>query len=111
MKENNRNQKFIDSVKSTFEESVHNIDGDALSRLTQIRHGVLERRQRYSLQWFIVPASVLATVLLVYVLVFDSSEKQVISADDIELISSSDSLEFYDELEFYEWLDEYEQST
>ena len=111
MTEKNQEQKFIDNVKSTFNESVNNIDGATLSRLTQLRHAALKAKHKYSLKWIFVPAGALATALLVYVLVFNSPEKQMITADDIELISSSDSLEFYDDLEFYEWLDEYEQSS
>lgn len=111
MTEKDRNQTFIENVKKTFDESVCDIDSNSLSRLAQLHQSVLESRGRYSLKWVFIPAGALAMLLLVYGLIFNSPENQVISADDIELISSSDSLEFYDELEFYEWLDEHDQST
>ena len=52
--------------------------------------------------------SLLIPVFAVMVLIKTPTTMQSVPVDDLELISSSDSLELYEDLEFYEWLEEHE---
>ncbi|MBM2830197.1 MAG: hypothetical protein HW411_987 [Gammaproteobacteria bacterium] len=114
MTKDNKEQKFIDAVKVGFEQSVRDLDAGMLSKLTQARHNALAGESQKSRNWIFIPAGVVATAclaLLIYSLASKPSAERAMTADDIELISSSDSLELYEELEFYEWLEDYELST
>ena len=114
MIEENKVQKFIEAVKAGFEQSVRDIDAGTLSKLTQARHGALAGEFQKSRNRVFIPAGIVATtclVLLIYSLAVKPPAERAMTTDDIEFISSSDSLDFYEELEFYEWLEDYELST
>ncbi len=105
------------TINQTLDESVQSIDGETLSRIRQIRARVVEssenRNQPASQNWFGVFSGAVATacVLLIVVSVVTQSP-DTISQDattDLDLISSSDSLDLYEDLEFYLWLEDYEQ--
>jgi len=114
MSEEKKDQQLVNAIKSALDDSVTSIDANTVSRLTQIRNRALERAEKKTNLWFVLPAGAIATAclaLIVYSFVWNKEFDQPMTADDIELITSSDSLDLYEDLEFYEWLDDYELST
>ena len=114
MSEEKKDQQLVNAIKSAFDESVKSIDANTASRLIQIRNRALGGAEQKSNLWFVIPAGAITMVclaLIVYSFVCNKKFDQPMTANDIELITSSDSLDLYEDLEFYEWLDDYELST
>ena len=98
-------------LKQRFDQSVDALDAHTASRITRIRYRALEKLVNKQRPGFLVPATAVASAcILALVLMLSPREPDdaVIGENDIELISSSEDLEFYEELEFYEWLEGYE---
>ncbi len=111
MIDENKEQKFTDAAKNGFEQSVRDLDKDILSKLAHARRSALQRESQKSLNWIFIPAVAACLALLIFSFVAKPPVEQALTADDIELISSSDSLDLYEELEFYEWLEDYALSS
>ncbi len=114
MSEDKDNQKFIDAISKDIKQSVDDLDASTLSKLTQLRAQALESKTRVFHQWWYLPAGAIATaclVVLAYSLLINPAMETTRFEQDVELISTSDSLDFYEDLEFYEWLEDYELST
>ena len=112
-------------AKQALDESARNLDAATLSRLNRARQRALEQaRPRRVRTWF-VPAGLASAcaVLLVAALVWHrptgappptadpfiagpaAPGGNGFSANDLELVSSDDGIEFYQDLDFYAWLD------
>lgn len=90
-----------------FDDSVDSIDSETLSKITQARYRALEQKNIKSRN-LLLPAGVIATACLLAIVVMISPgtvEETELQELDMDLISSSEDLEFYEELEFYEWLE------
>ena len=104
--------KFETNIKQTLDKSVDNLDANTQSRIRQIRAQAVEKAGTTSqANWFPVMTGALATacvMVFAIMLLIKSPETniQLLPVDDLELISSSDSLEFFEDLEFYEWLED-----
>lgn len=102
--------KLINDIKETLDESVDSLDANILSRIRQVRAQAVEKSGNQSVNWFGVVAGGLATAsvmaLAIIIVTQTSDTSSNLPVDDIELISSSDSLELYEDLEFYEWLED-----
>jgi hypothetical protein len=102
------------NIKQTLDNSIDALDANTLSDIRQVRAKAIEKAKLNHSVWagnkqnFLIGGIATACVMvLAVVLLFDSpTSTQSIPAEDIELISSSDSFELYEELEFYEWLEE-----
>ena len=100
------------NIRQALDESADALDANTLSKIRQIRAQAVEKAAGKSFNWFGVMSGALATtcviVFAVMVLIKTPTTMQSVPVDDLELISSSDSLELYEDLEFYEWLEEHE---
>ncbi len=100
------------TIKQALDESVDVLDANTLSRIRQIRSQAVEKAGTRYVNWFGIMSGALVTACImafaVMALLKSPTTMQSVSADDLELISSSDNLELFEDLEFYEWLDEYE---
>lgn len=119
----NKDQKFIDTIKSELDESVDNINARDLSAITQARHRSLDRYTGRKSRWLLVPAGAVVTACLA-VVVYSLMQVTPVPTDGVnlvqefqELVSTSENFDFYEdpeiseELDFYEWLDAYESSS
>jgi hypothetical protein len=98
------------NIRQSLDDSVDTIDAEMLSKIRQIRAQAIDKAGAGNVLWPKMLVGGLATacvMVLAIMLLFNSpTSMQAVPADDIELISSSDSLELFEDLEFYEWLEE-----
>ena len=108
--------------RELFDEQVANLDGRTRSRLNQARQAALEASRGSSVpgaRW-LVPAGSAAAVALVALTTVQwmrnpgvESDTQVIAesvtpataVDDLEILTSSDSLDMLKDMDFYAWLE------
>lgn len=129
-----KDQQFVDAIKSELKETVDNINARDLSAITQARYQALEcqqtssRKMERKYNWMFFPAGVIATVCLA-VVVYNFIPVTPVSTDgqslaqenqtreNQELVSTLEGFDFNEdpeiseELDFYEWLDAYESSS
>ena len=108
MKDKYTEQEFSSVVRSNFENSIHDLDGDVAGRLAAIRARALEGRPSTSRAWLQIPVAALVFICLAiasYKVMFPSVPIPSYTPDDIELMTTLDSLDFYNDAEFYEWLE------
>lgn len=109
--------RFEQSTKRAFDDSVAALDAATRSRLTQARYRALEERKsarRRGWEWSLVPAGTLAAVALVAWLTVwqappatEDAGLQAASLSDLELLLAEEDLEMLgEELDFYGWLEE-----
>lgn len=101
-------------VRSALDAAADDLDMVGRTRLRAARHRAVERagQGRFSPGWWgvLVPAG--ATAALVAVLVGMPVQEETAPAgpaevvQDLDLLTASDSLEFYQDLEFFRWLPE-----
>lgn len=99
------------NIKRELDESSDALDANTLSRIRQIRAMAVDKAEGRTVKngsgLFIGGlATACLMVLAIVVLMKSPTSIETVPVDDLELISSSDNLEFYEDLEFYEWLDE-----
>jgi hypothetical protein len=105
-------QRLVDGVRQHLDRSVNALDGQTLSRLNRIRHAALEHKQaRASRMLLPFGGFVTACVLVVSVMMFGpgrapDTEAATSPMEDIDILTSSDSLDLYEDYEFYQWLAE-----
>lgn len=98
---------FTSTAKQAFEASIDQLDADTVSAIARCRRYALEQPAART-AWLLLPAGAVATLALAVGLYFSVSLQNAngLNAEDLEMLSSSESLEFYEDLEFYRWLDE-----
>ena len=110
-----REQGFIDDVQKTLQKKVTTLDPEIIVKLSAMRSGVVERSSyRFSGFWRMirVTASAFMTLVILYLftLVFYQAPASLYSSlasiEDMEILVSEESLDFYAELDFYTWLAE-----
>ncbi|HYM35216.1 MAG TPA: hypothetical protein VET48_07435 [Steroidobacteraceae bacterium] len=102
---------FEQRAQALLRDSAERIDGRTRSRLTQARHAALDairERQKNPLRWF-APVGAIATAAVVAMIVMNPMRHPLVdptiaAADELEIVTSEDSLEFYRDVEFYAWL-------
>lgn len=107
-------QQFIDAIKHRFDQSIDQIDAGTLSGLNNIRHNALDFADKKYRHRVLLPVGAMVAVsiaVIVFTLVRPDSSSSPFIAEDIEMLSTSDGIDFYENLEFYQWLDEYEISA
>lgn len=113
--EHGREAEFLAAARDELERGCERLDGHTLSRLNRIRHAALERpgaRRRALLAPFggLVTASVLALVVVMALPNRNQETAAPVPADpdlaieDLEILTSEESLDFYADFEFYQWL-------
>ena len=108
-KQNDLNDPFLQKVKEQLDNSVEHIDGETLSRLKQARAKALTAK--VSRPWFAQPVcggmATASVAIVVAVMWLDGGSPQIASGiEDIDLLTSAESIELYEEYEFYQWLDD-----
>jgi len=105
-------QRFVAGVRQQLDRSCDALDGHTLSRLNRIRHAALERKQRRAPR-LLLPFGgfVTACVLVLTVMTFAPGTAPDGGAvapalEDLDILTSSDSLDLYEDYEFYQWLAE-----
>jgi hypothetical protein len=116
---------FLDKVRQELDQSCDRLDGHTQSRLNSIRHAAVEHgleRQpgRYG-RSLLAPFGGLVTacVLVVVVSLFYQQPVAPVPAipdsrtaiEDLDILTSAESLEFIESLEFFQWLEENEISV
>ncbi len=114
MKNVDKDQDLQDRAKFLLERKTESLDHKTTSRLAEIRRRALQS-EKPSVSW-LRPISGLAaacSILVVFYFLMNRTVEKEMSADlmDIDLLSASESIEFYDELEFYGWLAEEEANA
>jgi hypothetical protein len=128
MNDNDELPGWTTQAKQALDDSAQNLDAATLSRLNRARQSALDRtRPRRVRTWFAPAGLVSACAVLLVVAVTwyrpvtappaggdavtadglanASATAGGFSANDLELVSSDDSIEFYQDLDFYAWLD------
>jgi hypothetical protein len=100
-------------AQEVLQASAEQLDGRTRSRLTQARHAALDaiqQRQRSVWRWLAPVSGATATAVIAAILMLgplkhrvDSGE--VAAADELEIMTAEDSLDFYRDVEFYAWFD------
>ena len=114
MKDKDTEQEFFSIVRSSFENSIHDLDKDVAGRLAAIRARALEGRMSSFRARLQIPVAALVFICLAiayYNVMFPPVPIQSYTPDDIELMTTLDSLDLYNDAEFYEWLEGQESST
>jgi hypothetical protein len=115
-------QAFLDKAADALDKSCDSMDGQTLSRLNRIRHAAIEHGQQSQGRTFLSPFGGLITacVLVFVVSVFYPGQPDVpvpvtpdsgMAIEDLDIFTSTESLEFFENLEFYQWLEENESSV
>ncbi len=105
-------EKFARKIKQAFDESVEQLDTRTISAIAVTRQTALSHSNSRS-RWLLVPVGVMATLVFavsLYLLPAKQSSSDFM-AEDLDMLISSEGLEFYEDLEFYEWLDESDLTT
>jgi len=119
---NHDEQAFLDNVRKELDQSCDRLDGQTLSRLNSIRHAAIEHGQKRPGRALLAPFGGLVTacvlVLVVTVLFQGQPESpvQVVPGssspiEDLDILTTAESLELYENLEFYQWLEDNELSV
>ena len=115
---NNDEQAFLDSAREQLDRSCDRLDGKTQSRLNSIRHAAIEHGRRHPGRALLAPFGGLVTacVLVLVVSVFFQGADTPVpdnrsTMEDLDILTSTESLEFFENLEFYQWLEENEASV
>lgn len=103
-------REFLEAVRTVLDRSIESLDAATASRLTEARYRALEGSggERSGRSYWVPGlafASLVAGVLVVVLRLAAPDIGTTATLEDIELLSSNDSMELYEELEFLEWLD------
>ena len=107
---------FEQNNKSLLDESIDDISPDIAHRLQQARYAALEKAKPRSI-WSYYPQAIAATLLVSVIsasLLFNFDDNvlnntEIAMEADIEMLTSSESLELMEDLEFMQWLAESEE--
>ncbi len=100
---------FLAKAKEALDSSVRNLEPHLATRLQQARRTALESKARpgFRLVWAGGFATAAAMVLVAALWMLQPAGPMPGPAlEDLDLLTSSENLEFYDDLEFYGWLAE-----
>lgn len=107
--------RLVAAIRQRLDQSCNALDGHTLSRLNRIRHAALERKQARKSRMLLLPFGGFVTacmlVLSVTLLRPGAAPESAVPAgasalEDIEILTSADSLDLYEDYEFYQWLAE-----
>ncbi|HEX4479202.1 MAG TPA: hypothetical protein VH082_00220 [Rudaea sp.] len=110
-------------AKQLLDDSAQSLDASTLSRLNRVRQRALEQaRPRAMRPWFVPAGLASACAVLIAVAVAwhtptasvapaSSSASAGTFANDLDMMTSDDGIEFYQDLDFYAWLDAQEKDN
>jgi len=104
---------WLEPVRRELTQSVDALNTETRTRLARIRQQALARACNRRPLRYLLPAAVLASAglaLAVFLTLRPPQPAQNEMLDDLDLITSTESLELIENLEFYEWLEEYDLS-
>jgi hypothetical protein len=115
-------QQFLNNISDELDRSCDGLDGYTQSRLNSIRHAALEHGRKSPIRTLLSPFGGLVTacvlVLVVGMLYQGQPETPIQIApdsispmEDLDILTSAESLELFENLEFYQWLEENEISV
>jgi len=117
----NGEQAFLDKARDELDRSCDRLDGHTQSRLNSIRHAAIEHGHQHPGRAMLAPFGGLVTacvLVLVVSVFFQGTETPALSVpdnnsaiEDLDILTSAESLEFFENLEFYQWLEENEASV
>ena|SRR5215831_18036144 len=104
---------FEERTQILLQESAEHLDGHTRSRLTQARYAALDALKQpptHLWRWVAPLSGATATAIIAAVLFFNPTHHSAdvnagVVADELEMMTSEDSLDFYRDVEFYAWLD------
>jgi hypothetical protein len=119
--------EFLSRIQQQLDQSCDRLDARTVSRLNTIRHAALEHKQkRFSPLWLSFGGMVTAT-FLVFSLNLTTLQlpgsaglpvgmpvngtEEAATLEDIEILTTTEELDFYEEYEFYQWLAENDSSV
>lgn len=114
-RDRDREEGLVAAAKAALDGSVRDLDPATAGRLRAARRFALEpaparlpwldRARQNRFVWAGGVATVAAAVLAAFLYLYQPvSQGPAPALEDLELITSSEGLEFYDDLEFYRWL-------
>lgn len=114
MTHKNQDKELVGKVRQALDESIQNMDARILSRLNQARQKALAQtkpgwRERLQFNRFPLAGGVAAAMALIIVFFHftNPSELKTYSGiEDVEILATGDSPEFFSELDFFTWLAE-----
>ncbi len=108
--------RLVAGIRLELDRSVDALDGQTLSRLNRIRHAALDgklegkhlRASRFLLPYggFVTACVLAASVLMFWPGRAPETEASTPPVEDLDILTSSDSLDLYEDYEFYRWLAE-----
>lgn len=113
---------FLENIREELDRSCESLDGHTQSRLNSIRHAAIEQGQKSPGRALLAPFGgfVTACVLVLLVTVYYPGQTELSSPEtpgtvspieDLDILTSNESLDFFENLEFYQWLEENESSV
>ena len=106
-----KDNEWLESIRGELVRGIEEIDDATRSKLSQIRRQALAKKPSKSIPAFLLSAAVAATACLVVALIIyipEQKPKQNEMIDDLDLITTSESLDLFEDLDFYEWLEAYD---
>jgi hypothetical protein len=104
--------RLIEAITSGLNRSVADMDACTRSRLHRARNRALEAPASRAPRWLIGSAFATASIaaLAFNLWISQPVSDTVPAAEDIELLTDAEGVEFYEQLEFVQWLEESGQS-
>ena len=113
MNANDREKHFLEKLKDLLNEGMENLDKETSQRLENIRIRALraagEKRSGFFIprRWIMAggfATAAMAAVALFFWLITSPGDLPARYAEDFEIISSPERIDFYQNLDFYRWL-------
>jgi len=120
MNEVQKEAQFLEKVKGLLDESTESLDPHVRHRLEQARFQALEAREKRGVRFFAIPRwitiggfATAATIVLAFFFLFNfpKADFPAKQAEDFEILTSKEHIDFYKDLEFFRWLATKENET
>jgi hypothetical protein len=107
---NKTDEQLAQQAKEAFDRSVDGLDAATLSRLNRGRQAALAEAGQPGREWLRwMPATgAAAAAMLLAIALQGPGDVDVMSAPDLDIVLSEESIEMLEELEFYSWLNSQE---
>jgi hypothetical protein len=113
MNASDQEKHFLEKARNLLNEGVENLDRQTCQSLQNIRIGALRAMEKsrsgllVSFRWIMVGGFATATVAAVALFFWLSTSPENLpakQAEDFEIITSQEKIDFYQNLDFYRWL-------